>query len=215
MQPETLVIACPACRHTLRVPLDWLGQSVQCPECRARFKAPVRDGDALTSPELIAREPVAGVAPRKRFDAMLLLPAFGLLLCGVMGVAVNGILCWKLFFDQNSGKDLAKAQLAYLHQFGFGVENLPPGEKEKREDDEAEKIVNMLRWVLPLALALSFGAFLGGLSIAVRWNYRLAQAGCVLASLNLPHLCCIPGAVAGVWALLMLNSEEGREHFRS
>lgn len=214
MQPETVVISCPACRHALRVPLDWLGQPVQCPECQARFKAPVKDGDALTAPELIARESVAASPPRKRFDAMLLLPAFGLLLCGVAGLLVNGVLSWKVLFDPNGGVAMAKGQLGYLRQFGFGEGALPPGEKEKQEDEEAARVVGMLRWVLPLSFALSLGVFLGGLSIALRWSYRLAQVGCLLACVNFAHLCCLPGGIAGVWALLMLNSEEGREHFR-
>ena len=29
MPPETEVITCPACRHLLRVPAEWLGQTVQ------------------------------------------------------------------------------------------------------------------------------------------------------------------------------------------
>jgi hypothetical protein len=65
----------------------------------------------------------------------------------------------------------------------------------------------------PLSLAVSAAVFLGGLSIALRWNFRLAQLGCVLAMLNIANGCCIPGAVAGLWGILMLNSEEGRGHF--
>ena len=56
--------------------------------------------------------------------------------------------------------------------------------------------------------------FLGGLSIALGWNYRLAQVGCVAAALNFTHLCCVPGAIAGLWGMLMINSDEGRAHFR-
>ena len=37
MPPETEVIACPACRHLVRVPADWLGQPVQCPQCQSDF----------------------------------------------------------------------------------------------------------------------------------------------------------------------------------
>ncbi len=54
----------------------------------------------------------------------------------------------------------------------------------------------------------------GGLSIALRRNYRLAKLACVLAALNFPHLCCVPGArCSGCGAFWMLNSDEGREHF--
>src|SRR5437773_1884203 len=92
MAQETEVISCPACNHLLRVPLDWLGQSVQCPECKATFKAPVRVGDGLTAPELISRPAAPGgpATARKRLDPMLLLPAFGLLVVGFTGLVVGG-----------------------------------------------------------------------------------------------------------------------------
>src|SRR5207249_9757968 len=90
MPPETEVITCPACRHLLRVPADWLGQTVQCPECKATFRAPVRDGDRLTEPELISRPaPAAAPAAARKPDVMLLLPAFGLLFVGFAGLVVN------------------------------------------------------------------------------------------------------------------------------
>ena len=63
MQPETELIACPACDRLARVPIDWLGQPVQCPQCRAMFRAPVRQWDGLTAAELISRPPAAGPAP--------------------------------------------------------------------------------------------------------------------------------------------------------
>src|SRR4051794_2498117 len=91
MPPETEVIACPACRHLVRVPADWLGQPVQCPECKASFKAPVRDGDRLTDAELLsAPASTAPAPPRGKLDVMLLLPAFGLMLVGFASTAVNG-----------------------------------------------------------------------------------------------------------------------------
>jgi hypothetical protein len=47
----------------------------------------------------------------------------------------------------------------------------------------------------------------------LRWNYWLAQLGCVLAMINISQCCCVPGSLAALWGLLMLNSEEGRGHF--
>jgi hypothetical protein len=213
MPPETEVISCPACNHLLRVPLDWLGQPVQCPECRAMFRAPVRDGDTLTKPELISRPESAapGVTP-KRLDAMLLLPAFGLLFCGVAGLIVNGMLTYRFLADPDGAKQYIRNQLSGFREQGLGAGD-PPEEREKLDDERAEKLVRTMRWVLPTFAAVSGVVFLGGLSMALRWNYRLAQLGCVAAALNVPHLCCVPGAVAGLWGLLMLSSEEGRAHF--
>lgn len=209
-EPATEVIACPACNHLLRVPLEWLGQHVQCPECEARFRAPVRDGDGFTSPVLIARP--AAPQLRKPLDAMLLLPAFGLLFCGVAGLIVNGILSYKFLADPAGSRQYLRMQLEGMRRHGFGADD-PPAERAARDDERAAQLLQVLRWGQTLALALSAITLLGGLSIALRWNLRVAQLGCVAASINLPNLCCVPGAVAGLWGLLMLHSDEGRAHF--
>jgi hypothetical protein len=212
--PETEVISCPACNHLLRVPLDWLGQSVQCPECRAMFKAPVRDGETLTKPELISRpeSPSAARPTRKKLDVMLLLPAFGLMFCGFAGLVVNGVLVYLFLSDPLGAKQYVLNQISEMRKFGLGADD-PPENRDKLDDERAEKVVRTLRWVLPVLMGMAALAFLGGLSIALRWNYRLAQIGCIGAALNVVGLCCIPGAVAGLWGLLMLNSSEGRAHF--
>lgn len=214
MPPETEVISCPACHHLLRVPHEWLGQTVQCPECRALFKGPSRAGDSLTPAELISRPQATPVAsPRKRLDVMLLFPAFGLMLCGVAGMAINGVNSSKLLFDPDGGRAWVRSQVEYLHSSGFGATE--PGENLKeRNDRDVEQVLTLERWMLPACFLLSLGEFLGGLSIALHWNYRLAQIGCVLAMLNIANFCCLPGIIVGIWGLLMISSEEGGEHFQ-
>jgi len=212
-EPETEVILCPACKHTLRVPLDWLGQPVQCPECKAMFRAPARDGTGgLTEPVLISRSASQQPAVRKPLDVMLLLPAFGLLFCGVAGVIVNGITTYRLINQPAAIHDAIQQQLQTLRQSGFGKED-PEEERDRLDGERAAQVVRVMRWAMPTFAVVSGVAFLGGVSIATRWNYRLAQLGCVAAAVNVPHLCCVPGSVAGLWALLMLSSEEGKAHF--
>lgn len=212
--PETEVIACPACRHLLRVPLDWLGTQVQCPECRALFRAPVRDADGkLTEPQLLSAPTPAAPPPRRRFDAMLLLPAFGLMLCGVAGVLVNAVLLYLLLSDPVWGKSWAKAQVETVKKLGGAAPEEPPEQKAAKDEQEAERLARQFRVILPIALVVSAVVLAGGLSIALRRNYRLAQVACVLASVNIAHCCCVPGAAFGLWGLLMLGSDEGREHF--
>ena len=213
MTQETEVISCPACSHLLRVPADWLGQAVQCPECKAMFKAPIRDGDKLTAPELIFRPAPVNGSQRKKLDAMLLLPAFGLLLCGAMGAIVNGYFLSKLFFDREGGQEWARNQTQALQKMGLGTPGTP-GTDELRNEQDSAQLQRFYRWIVPLSLILSLVVFLGGLSVALKWSLWLAQVGCILAMVNIAHGCCVPGAVAGLWGLLMLNSEEGRGHFR-
>ncbi|MDB5313089.1 MAG: hypothetical protein JWO38_7291 [Gemmataceae bacterium] len=218
MSSETEVISCPACKHLLRVPAEWLGQTVQCPECKATFRAPVRDGDKLTDPVLIAGPAAATPAPaRPRTDPLLTLPAFGLMLVGIVSLIANGVLFGRFVTSPDGGKDWVKNQLPAIRQMGL----VPPEaqtdkEKENKEaadEQAAADLAPKLRWVWLAAAAAGGVVFAGGLAIVRRKNYRLAQFGCVLAAVNVPHLCCVPGAIFGLWGLLMLMSDEGREHF--
>ncbi len=213
MTPETEVIACPACRHLVRVPLDWLGTQVQCPECKAMFRAPVRDaGGKLTEPELISRPvPATATAPRKP-DLMLLLPAFGLLLCGIAGTLINGWLVSVFLTDPAGAKGWARNQMPALRNAGFGKPGTPE-EMAAEDERNAEQVANVNRWLVPVSLVVSVAVFAGGFAIVRRRGYRFAKLACVLAALNFAHMCCLPGALFGLWGLLMLSSDEGREHF--
>ena len=201
MPPETEVITCPACRHLLRVPADWLGQTVQCPECRATFRAPVRDGDRLTEPELLSRPGESPAAPR-RADAALWFPAFGLMLVGVISVVVDSAALIAIARDP-AGYEQAKRADA---------EDVA---KKLGQDPRELADKGIVRWQTFAAAAgwgVACGAvsFLGGLGLARRRWRRLAQAGCVTAVLNVAGCCCVPGALFGIWGLLMLASGEGR-----
>ena len=212
MTPETEVVACPACKHLVRIPLDWLGTQVQCPECKAMFRAPVRVGNTLSEPVLISRPAAAPPASPKKPDLMLLLPAFGLLLVGFAAVVVNGILLYLFLADPNGAFGWAQKQMPALRQAGFGSPGTP--EEQAAEDERnARQLANVYKWLIPISFAVSLVEFAGGLSIVRRRNYRLAKVACVLAALNVAHLCCVPGALFGLWGLLMLSSDEGREHF--
>jgi hypothetical protein len=213
MTPETEVIVCPACKHALRVPLDWLGTQVQCPPCKAMFRAPVRGADGeLTEPELISRPAPATPAPAPRKpDVMLLLPAFGLLLCGVMGLFVNAGFLYQFCATPGGAKAWADGQIPMLRKLGVGAD-IPPEQRAPRDDADAAQLARFYPWVIGVSLPVSAVVFLGGLAIVFRRKYRLAQIACVLATVNI-HGCCILGAAAGLWGLLMLSSDEGREHF--
>ncbi|MBA4063910.1 MAG: hypothetical protein C0501_09395 [Isosphaera sp.] len=210
--PETEVVSCPACNHLLRVPLDLLGQPVQCPECRAMFRAPAPDGTGgMAAAELLSRPPGAA-APGRRADAALLLPAFGLMFCGVAGVGTNGYLAYLFAAEPGVAAEYVRDQFSKARGYGFGADD-PEGERDRLDGERAVATARWMRWYFPPAAGAALLAFLGGLSIALGWNYRLAQVGCVTAGLNLTGCCCVPGAAAGLWGLLMLRSGEGRAHF--
>ncbi len=217
--PADDVISCPACRHLLRVPPDWLGTPVQCPECRVKFRAPTRGPDGeLAGAELL---PDAAATPgptraRTRPDMMLMLPAFGLLLTGVVGVLVDGYQFARFSLDKDAAVAGLVDQMAQLRKFGLFADD-PPGDavRDKLDADRAADALPGLRAILGVFTAVSAGAFLGGLSIVLRWNRTLALVGCGLAAVNLPGFCCLPGAVFGLWAMLLLFTVEGREHFRT
>jgi hypothetical protein len=213
MPSETEVIACPACRHALRVPTDWLGQPVQCPECQAKFRAPVRDGDRLTDPVLIAGPPAAAPAPpARRSGSLLTFPAFGLMLVGAAAMIANGVLFVRFVTGPDGGREWLKNQLPAIRQAGFGRAG-PDADPAEQDERAAAEIAPRLFWVWPLATAAGALTFAGGLAMLRRKGYRLAQVGCVAAAVNAPHLCCVPGALFGFWGLVMLMSDEGREAF--
>ncbi len=180
------------------------------------FRAPVRDGSGGFTPAvLISRPGTSGAArtpTRKPVDAALLLPAFGLLFCGVAGLVVNGVLSYQFLTDPAGAKQYIRNQLPALRDAGVGADD-PPAERDRIDDERAETAARAMRWVLPLFMVVSGVVFAGGLAMATRRSYRLAQVGCVAAMLNIPHFCCLPGSIAGLWGLLMLGSEEAREQF--
>lgn len=210
MPSETEVISCPACRHLVRVPADWLGTAVQCPECKAAFTAPVRDGDRLTDAQLLTKPDAPAASPSRKSDPLLMLPAFGLMLVGFASLIANGYLFAHFLASADGGRGWVKNQMPALKQMGVKAE----GEDDAQMADRvANELAPKFRWVW-LAAALVGGVEVAaGVSMLRRKHYRLAQVGCALAGLNLPHLCCVPGAIFGLWGLLMLMSDEGREHF--
>lgn len=204
MPPDTEVISCPACRHVVRVPADWLGTAVQCPECQAKFTAPVRDGDRLTDPVLLSA-PAKSTASARRPDALFWLPAFGLMLVGVIAAGLNGYTLAAIAADPAGFAAAKKAEAE-----GLAV---------KLGQDPQLVAGNAFVRPGPLAGIAGYGVVCGlaslaaGLAMATRRAYRVAQVGCVLAAVNLPNLCCLPGALFGLWGMLILMGEEGRSHF--
>jgi len=103
-----------------------------------------------------------------------------------------------------------KNQMPVIKQMGVKAEGEDP---EQAADRVANELAPKFLWVWLIAANVGSVEVAAGVSMLLRKNYRLAQLGCALAGLNLPHLCCVPGAIFGLWGLLMLMSDEGRDHF--
>lgn len=180
------------------------------------FRAPIRVDGKLTEAELLSRAPseTTDAKPRGKVDFMLMLPAFGLLLCGIVGSVINGTLCYRVSTDPVATKAMVKDQVEAMKRFDVQPKADTP-EKQAAQDEQNEtQLLNFYKWVFPVSLGVSAFVLCGGLAMVLRRGYRVSQLACLVAMLNFAHLCCIPGAVFGIWGLLMLSSSEARDHFR-
>ena len=204
MPAETEVISCPACKHALRVPSDWLGQPVQCPQCQATFTAPRREGGALTEAVLLSESKPAKTPPKKA-DAALWLPAFALMLLGVVSLVVNSLTLADIASDPAQFEERKKADAV------AAVKLL--GQDPKEVANSPLAAWRFLAAVSLWCILCGAASFAGGLGMALRKWYWLARLGSALAVVNLAGCCCVPGALVGVWSWMLLRTDEGREHF--
>ena len=161
----------------------------------------VRAGGELTEPELLSRPASPAVTAPRKPDVMLLLPAFGLLLLGFAGLAIN---TWNAV---RYARDAAAAKEDVLRiiqdgRKGGAVADGPeePGAREKFDEARAAEWAKPIRLLVPLFAVVSGLVFYGGVAIVTRRHYRMAQLGCALAVVNLANGCCIPGAGGRVGA---------------
>jgi len=206
MIPETEVIACPACRHIVRIPADWLGQTVQCPECKATFTAPVREAGGLTDAVLLSQPDAKPAPPRPNEDRALWLPAFGLMLLGVASLVSNAVTLEAVATDREKFEEQKKIEAAaWAEKFGQDPD------KDGKDHPAAnwQTLLGFSIWGVVCGAA----SFAGGAAIALRRGYSLARIGAALAIVNFAGCCCVPGALVGGWAWMLLRTDEGRGHF--
>lgn len=221
-----LIIHCPACQRPLRVGSHALGQRGRCSHCHANFSIPRLPDGSAGAPVL-----------RSTIRRSLIIPAVGLLLLGLAGLLVNGYLATLFYFQPGSDVAYARTQLVQLRQMQK-LSQYKPLEQDWEHgprasvagvpmaaytaqiaEDLADEPVAQ-SWapsLLPVQLGsavLSLLVFLGGLSIIRGKFYAYALLSCVLAVLNINHLCCIPGVIVGIWGIVMLARDDVRLHFR-
>ena len=65
---------CPRCELTIRVPVDYAGKSVKCPQCQQRFVVGGARAPETVAPSVEPTNPSASVrtAPLPNFDAIVM-----------------------------------------------------------------------------------------------------------------------------------------------
>ncbi len=219
-------ITCPGCGKPLNVPAAAAGRTGYCPYCQAAFQLPSGPGGTPGPPRR-----------RRGVPRPLVGPGFGLVMLGLAGTLVNGYLAARLTLEPGFDREYARGrvrEVRSIEAISGGArpsEDWPPAPRaaaagaaaavataaavEDRADEElAAAWAPATRPVHWAAAAVSLVELLGGVAILRgRW-YPLALVGCVAAAVNVNHLCCLPGAVAGVWGLAALARDDVRAHFR-
>ncbi|HXD85564.1 MAG TPA: hypothetical protein VN641_03665 [Urbifossiella sp.] len=204
--PDTEVITCPACQHALRVPTDWLGTTVECPECRATFTAPRREGEFLTDPVLLSSPPPERTG-RKSGGAILGIPAIGLMLVGLVSIAMNAYILVAIARNPVQFEMQKKADAEQIMKQLVGQN--PQGGNAPAMSWQA--YAGMAGWGAFCAAA----SFVAGLGMLLRRWLWLARIGSVLSFLNVGNCCCVPGGICGLWALILLLGPDARDRFSS
>lgn len=197
------VIFCRDCNHKLRIPEELMGKPVQCPECKSVFIAPPPNPEGGTSAAIQSSSPSPPSFQPSEFerpeppqtgdsDGKVLAPAFTLLAVSLLGVLLNAVELLLTIFEPN----LMKQMMA-----GFKP---PPG-----MDITTLQLIGRSVFLL-----VSFVAALGAVSMMKRTLYPLAIIGSFAAIFNIGDCCCILGAPAGIWALIVLFQSDVRESFR-
>ena len=233
MTPTRTVIPCPACGRPLGLPPEAVGKPLNCPHCALAFHVP-RNGDG--TPGAVA---VGG--PRSGFASGLprgfVVPVLALLMLGFAGMFVDGYLSYLFATRPNAEYEYAYNRAVEVRSIAsMGDASSTASDRWEQvapasvggcamtvaagEVLETEADVKLAKAWQPSVAPASHYSFaastltaVGGLCILRGRFYWLAIAGCVAAIVNVNHLCCIPGGVAGVWGILSLVRDDGRLHF--
>lgn len=215
--PDEL-INCPACNHRLRLPVELLGQSVECPQCHAHFAAPGGSSAPVVRPApqvALASGPVYAddSEPRgHRGGATLTAPAVCLLIVGVLSALINFfVLAFGIEVESNPADFRAQLQAHMARN-----PNLTPQQRQQLEelDKNPEEVAWWCQIIGGGSLAAAALTAIGAIAMLTRRMYWLAVLG-ALAALNPANCCCVNVNIPfAIWALIVLFSANGRAAFR-
>ncbi len=191
-----LQVKCPACRHDVLVPDSLLGDRVQCPLCYEFFIAPEQTASGELGDSLPLDPQRYRVPPRSGLASRLAAPAILLLLLGLLGAMLNGFMMYTLAANP-----------------GQMIEILEKLSERQLTPEERAESLNLMRIQYTLGAGMAGITCLAALAMLVRRGFWLAVLGSVLAILNYPTGCCLPGIPLGIWSLIVLFNPDVKALF--
>jgi hypothetical protein len=204
-------IDCPACRRSLRVPDELIGQLVKCPSCLSEFTgtegtrapqldpsyrpaehvpppvrlpappAPIEDNDDWNDDFELRRRGI----DRDRARSEVFWPAVGLMTTAVIGLLVGALVLI------------------------FGIVEV---DDAQTPDEKIHALRSLIQG--PIAIASSIVILFGGYSMMQLKNHGLATTSAVLALVPCTSPCCVIGLPIGVWSMVVLTKMEIKRAFR-
>lgn len=228
---STLVIVCPhvPCGKSLRVPLASVGEPLSCPYCRTSIGIELAADGAPGPPRVLK----AGV----RLPRMLLVPSVAMLILGTAGVFTNGYIAVDAATRPGAALEHARRQVGDFRNLdemrgprdtkkdkpeepatidlfaAVAGQAAATGEILRAEDELARYWAPSVAPVNAFFAAVCFFVVIGGFLIYRGKGYWIALLACAAAVLNFNHACCFPGAIVGLWGILVLVRDDGRKHF--
>ncbi len=223
------VIDCPGCAKPLGVPPEAVGRVVHCPHCRVAFDLPRDPGTGGAG--------IAVVRARTAIPRPLLYAGLAVLLVGGTGLTVGGFLALRFAADPAAPGQYVRTMIGQFRttdrtdRAGRATDdewpNLPhaavagaaltlaadDGIAAERDETLARAWEPAAERINTISLILSLAAVAGGVAALTGRFYWLAILGSAAGALNVNNLCCLPGAMAGAFAVLVLVRDEGRAYF--
>lgn len=225
------IIHCPnpVCQRLLNLPSEAIGKPISCPYCRSSIRIEWSEQGA-------AQEVRLGQTGGLRIPRMLQVPGFLLLILGVAGIFVNLYVAGRIDNEAGFALTYARDRVRDLRQAtglsGFSntsrdSDEVGPWElfaaaagpaalatEQMRADEElAQTWAPRMQPLHYLFAGVSLISAIGGVCILRGRGYWFAFIGCLAAILNLNNACCFPGAIGGIWGILVLIRDDGRVHF--
>jgi len=228
----TVVITCPhpPCGKPLRLPHEAVGQPLSCPYCRTSIGVDIGADGQPGSPRVLK----AGA----RLTRMFLVPSIAMLILGTAGVFANGYIALDAATRPGADLEHARRQVGDLNNLEEmrgprdvlnekPIEDPTPidlfsavagqaaatGEILRAQEQLAQAWAPSVAPINSIFAGVSLFVAVGGFLILRGKGYWIAMLACVAAIFNFNHACCFPGAVVGVWGILVLVRDEGRKHF--